>query len=218
MKYSKIIPSQEGVGVGIPSREGVGGVFSPYFKDKRQMLKLFTLFLISCPIIFISSLGITGLPLEECMTLQQAKAQIEEMKHQRKEILREFVKEREKKEEESAKREQLIKASQPTTPALSEEKPSAQEKQVRKEGEEEKAISSPAPTGETGKGLVPGVRPPEQESEKVKKTEKQEKVEKEYKSQRDFSFILMIIVMAATIGILIKSMFKGKTKDEGKKK
>ncbi|MDI6735266.1 MAG: hypothetical protein QME42_03570 [bacterium] len=207
-QYSKIIPSQK----------GVEPVFLPYVTAQMPMLKPWTIFLISCSIVFISSIGNTGIPLKEGMTPQEVQAQFEEMKHQREEIIRELQKEQQKKEEELAKREQLIKASQPPTPATAEEKPSAQEKEVRKGGEEEKAISTPAPTGEIGKGLVPGVITPEQESEKVKKTEKQEKAEKEYKTQRNFSFILMIIVMVATIGLLIKSMSKGKTKNEEEKK
>ncbi|MFH1561984.1 MAG: hypothetical protein ABIF11_01000 [Nitrospirota bacterium] len=191
-----------------------------YFKDKRQMLKLFTIFFMSGSIIFISSLGITGIPLKKEMTPQEVKTQIEEMQAQREKMAREFGKEQQKKEDELAMREQLIQASQPSTPALVEKKPFVKEKQaeeVGKEvGEEEKAI--PAPIGEIGKGLVPGVITPEQESEEAKKIEKREKVEKEYKSQRNFSFILMIIVMLATIGLLIKSMSKGKNSDEKKKK
>ena len=205
----------------IPYREGVGGVFPPYIKNERQMSKLFTIFFMSWSIIFISSIGFTGIPLKEGMTPQQVKAQIEEMKHQRKKMLREFGEEQQKKEEESVKREQLIKASQPPTPTPAEEKRAVEEKQAKKETGEEKDITrqaSPAPTGELGKGLVPGVITPEQEGEEAKKIEKQEKVEKEYKSQRNFSFILMLIVMVTTIVLLIKSMSKGKTKDEEKKK
>lgn len=194
-----------------PSQEG-----NKYVQAQRQMLKLFIMFFMSGSIIFISSLGITGIPLEKGMTPQQVQTQFEEMKAERKKMAKELAREREKKEEESAMREQLIQASQPPTPTPAEEKPSVQERQAGKEGEEEKSI--PTPTGEIGKGLVPGLITPEQESEEAKKTEKQEKVEKEYKSQRNFSFILMIIVMVATIGLLIKSMSKGKIKNEEKKK
>lgn len=173
-------------------------------------MKLWTIFFLSGSIIFISSLGITGIPLEEGMTPQEVKAQIEEMRHDRKEMARELGKERQKKEEELEKREQLIKASQPPSPTSGEEKPAAQEKEAKEgveEGIEEEQLLPPAEG--VGKGIVPGVVTPEEEQ--TKKIEKQEKVEKEYKSQRDFSFILVIIVMIATIGLLLKSMFKGNT-------
>ncbi len=187
---------------------------------QKQVLKLFTiLFMTGWSIIFISSRGNTGIPLEEGMTPQQAHAQIEKMKRQREEILREYQKERQKEEKEEEgleKRDQLIKAMHPSTPVEIEEKPSAREKEVEEAGEE-KAVPTPPSEG-TGKGIVPGVITLEEESEKVK-IAKQEKLDREYKFQRNFSFILMIIVMVVTMGLLIKSMSKGKIKkDEEKKK
>lgn len=95
-----------------------------------------------------------------------------------------------------------------------EEKPSAKKEKTMEEQaviEEEKAIST-LPSEGVGKGIVPGVVIPEEEIEQDIKIEKKEKLAHEVKFKRDFSFILVIVVMLATIIFLIKSMYRGSKK------
>lgn len=172
----------------------------------KYIMKLFS---ICCFIILITSPGMTGIPLEENMSPGEVKARFEEMKRQQQEIARKIWEEKQEKKKEKDMKEQLIERMEAPQPTTKEEKTPAQKEGVKEIGEVEEKII-PSPTGEGAKGLAPGVPTKEEQMEESIKTEKRKEATKEVKDKRDFSFILVIIVMVVTIVFLIRSMFQGK--------
>ncbi|MEW6096390.1 MAG: hypothetical protein AB1567_07690 [bacterium] len=167
-------------------------------------------------ILFQTHPSQAGIPLENPkISQEQARQMYEEIKRQKEEIMRRNKEEKQKKKEEAERKKQLIKEMEAPKPTPEEETPSAKKEEAKKIEEEAKPI--PTPTQEA-KGIVPGVVTTEEEIEQAKEIEKREKVAREVKHKRNLSFILTAVVMLATIIFLIRSMYKGRHKDEEKKK
>lgn len=171
-----------------------------------------------CFIILISSPGMTGLLLEKGMTPDEVETRFKTMKRQQQEIAREIWEEKQKKKEEAKEKEQLVKTSEVPLPLIPKEGKLSVQKEKVEGGEEGEEKVMPSPIQEEAKGLMPGVVTKEEKIQEAIKIEKRGKTHLEAKSKKTFSFILVIIVMLATIIFLIKSMSQGKPKDEKKGK
>lgn len=179
----------------------------------KRMMKILS---ICCFIVLITSPGMTGIPLEEGMTPDQVEARFEKMKREQQEIARKIWEEKQKKKKEKDMKEQIIKTMPSPQPLPKEKLPVQKEGVYEAEVLEEKVI--PSHTREEAKGIVPGVVTKEKEMEEAIKIEKREKEAQKVRFQRNFSFILVIIVMLATTVFLIRSISQGKPEDEKKKK
>jgi len=165
--------------------------------DTRVENKLLIL-CIGITLIFQSSQVQAGIPLKNPkISKQEATQMYMEMKRQKEEMARRIA---EKRQEKKKEEKQLIEGMKVPMPIPEEEKPSAK------------------PVEEKARGIGSGVSIPEEEIEQAKKIEKREKAAQEVKYERNFSFILVILVLLATIVFLIRSVYKGRPKAENEKK
>lgn len=180
-----------------------------YYLTRRQKIQRLCIF-ISPLIILINSQLMAGIPLEKDITPEEAEARYEEMKREKERISRMVLAEKQKREKELEKETSPIKPTEITIPTPKEEKLPPKKEEVKKV---EKKIKEAIPEGRI-EGRLPGLLPPEKEIEHAKKIQK---IPKKVIEERNISFILAIVVMLATIIFLVRSMYKGRAKDEGEK-
>jgi len=171
-------------------------------------MNLSKIIILSIGILIFFQFSYAGIPLKDPkISKQEARQMYEEMKRKKEEIAQKLA---EKKQQKILQKKLPHKPIMPPKPTTKKEK-----LPVKKE-----IIEKPTPTIEEDKikGRIPGVVTIEKEVEKAKKLEKREKIAQEFKHKRVISFILVFVVILATIIFLIRSMYKGRVKDEEKKK